>query len=118
MRAAARAIADAGCVVENAGKIPTPALILHAMATGRPGVMVTGSHIPFDRNGIKINKSVGELLKSDEVGVTREVERVRAVEYARSAADSISMACAKMVSSGSDLSVMVATPRHVGAWLA
>src|ERR1700722_977165 len=31
MGAAARAIVDAGCEVHNAGKIPTPALVLHAM---------------------------------------------------------------------------------------
>jgi phosphomannomutase len=30
-------------------------------------VQITGSHIPFDRNGIKFNKSGGEVLKSDEV---------------------------------------------------
>ena len=85
MRACAHAITDAGCRVENAGKIPTPALIAHCLSTKRAGVMVSGSHIPFDRNGIKINKSVGEVLKSDEAGITREVERVRATEYARSA---------------------------------
>jgi len=60
MRACAQAILDSGCRVENAGKIPTPALVSHAISAGRTGVMVTGSHIPFDRNGIKINKSVGE----------------------------------------------------------
>jgi phosphomannomutase len=85
MRACAQAIVDSGCPVENAGTVPTPALILHAVATGRPGVMVSGSHIPFDRNGIKLNKSVGEILKSDEGGITREVERVRVEEYARTA---------------------------------
>ena len=85
MRACAQAIIDSGFQVENAGKIPTPALILHCLATGRAGVMVTGSHIPFDRNGIKINKSAGEILKSDEAGITREVERVRAEEYRHSA---------------------------------
>ena len=63
MRACAGAIIDSGCQVENAGKIPTPALVSHAISTGRAGVMVSGSHIPFDRNGIKINKSVGEILK-------------------------------------------------------
>ena len=89
MRATARAIVDAGLGVENAGKIPTPALMLHSMTTGRAGVMVTGSHIPFDRNGIKINKSVGEVLKTDEAGITQEVERVRAEEYGRTAADSL-----------------------------
>ena len=55
MRACAQAILDSGCQVENAGKVPTPALVSHAISTARVGVMVTGSHIPFDRNGIKIN---------------------------------------------------------------
>jgi phosphomannomutase len=59
------------------------------MATGRAGVMVSGSHIPFDRNGIKLNKRAGEVLKSDEAGITREVERARAEEYGRAEADSL-----------------------------
>jgi phosphomannomutase len=88
MRACVQAIVDSGCQVENAGKIPTPALISHAIATGRAGVMVTGSHIPFDRNGFKLSKSVGEVLKSDEPGITREVERLRAEEYGRTEATS------------------------------
>src|SRR5437016_9879400 len=88
MRACAQAIVDSGCQLENAGKIPTPALISHAISAGRAGVMVTGSHIPFDRNGIKINKSVGEVLKSDEPGITREVEHVRVQEYSRTATES------------------------------
>jgi phosphomannomutase len=50
--------------------------------------MVTGSHIPFDRNGIKVSKPIGELLKSDEAGILREVERVRREEYERTAATS------------------------------
>lgn len=83
--AAARAVIDAGCLVEYAGKIPTPALVFRAISTGRAGVMVTGSHIPFDRNGIKLNKSVGEILKADEAGITRQVERLRVEEYGRTA---------------------------------
>ena len=83
MRACAQAIVDSGHQVENAGKIPTPALIARAISTGRAGVMVSGSHIPFDRNGIKLNKTIGEVLKSDEPGITSEVERVRAEEYGR-----------------------------------
>jgi len=51
MRACAQAIVDLGCQVENAGKIPTPALISHAISGDCAGVMVTGSHLPFDRNG-------------------------------------------------------------------
>ena len=83
MRACAQAVVDSGCHVENAGRIPTPALISHAISTGRAGVMVSGSHIPFDRNGIKLNKSAGEIVKEDEPGILREVERVRFEEHSR-----------------------------------
>ncbi len=89
MRACAQAIVDSDCTIQNAGKVPTPALMLHCISKGLPGVMVTGSHIPFDRNGIKVNRSIGEVLKSDEPGITREVALVRAQEYARSAQASI-----------------------------
>lgn len=89
MRACAQAVVDAGCHVENAGKIPTPALISHAVATGRAGVMVSGSHIPFDRNGIKLSKSAGEIVKEDEPGILREVERVRVEEYGRTEMQSL-----------------------------
>mgnify|MGYP003314715613 CR=1 FL=1 len=34
--------------------------------------MITGSHIPDDRNGIKFNKSSGEILKEDEEGIRRQ----------------------------------------------
>jgi phosphomannomutase len=88
-RACAQAVVDSGCHVENAGRIPTPALISHAISTGRAGVMVSGSHIPFDRNGIKLNKSVGEIVKQDEPGILREVERVRVEEYSRTATTSV-----------------------------
>lgn len=49
-----------------AGCVPTPALALRALQTGCPGIMVTGSHIPFDRNGIKFYTARGEILKADE----------------------------------------------------
>jgi phosphomannomutase len=51
------------------GYVPTPALALHAFAHGIPSLMVTGSHIPADRNGIKFYRPTGELLKSDEPGM-------------------------------------------------
>ena len=50
--------------------------------------MVTGSHIPFDRNGIKFNKSSGEVLKEDEPGILAAVAKVREVEYQREADES------------------------------
>jgi phosphomannomutase len=84
MRAVARAIEDSGLRVVNLGKIPTPALTYYAMQQGWASIMVTGSHIPFDRNGIKFNKKSGEVLKSDESGILAAVADVRETEYRRS----------------------------------
>lgn len=78
LRAVAKAVTDAGYHVENCGKIPTPALTFYALERAIPSIMVTGSHIPFDRNGIKFNKSRGEVLKSDEAPILDAVARARA----------------------------------------
>lgn len=83
--AVARAARDAGFEVIHCGKLPSPALTYFALREGCPSIMVTGSHIPFDRNGIKFNASRGELLKSDEAPVLAAVERVRRAESARPA---------------------------------
>ena len=72
LAACARAIRDMGGVPEFCGFVPTPALALHAFARGIPSLMVTGSHIPDDRNGIKFYRSAGEVLKSDEAGMSRQ----------------------------------------------
>lgn len=50
----------------NAGAVPTPALAAYALERGIPAIMVTGSHIPPDYNGLKFYRPDGELLKSDE----------------------------------------------------
>lgn len=50
----------------NAGVVPTPALAFAAQSRGLPAIMVTGSHIPFDRNGIKFYLPRGEISKEDE----------------------------------------------------
>src|ERR1700678_2398412 len=60
------AIIDAGMQPVNLGRIPTPALASFALARNKGSIMVTGSHIPFDRNGYKTNSSRGELLKEQE----------------------------------------------------
>lgn len=62
----ALAIRDAGLVPVDCGAVPTPALALTAMQIGAPAVMVTGSHIPDDRNGLKFYRRQGEIDKSDE----------------------------------------------------
>lgn len=89
LRAVARAVQDAGFKVENLGPLPTPALAFHALQHGRPSIMVTGSHIPFDRNGIKFNKRTGEVLKTDEAGILEAVLRYRGIEYTRDPAESL-----------------------------
>jgi phosphomannomutase len=64
--AAARAF---GMNVENCGPLPTPALALRAMSLKLPAIMVTGSHIPADRNGLKFYRPDGEIDKADEAGI-------------------------------------------------
>jgi len=73
MRACRRAVADMGYAPINCGKIPSPAVALYGIANSIPALMVTGSHIPADRNGIKFNKSAGEILKEDEAGIRKQL---------------------------------------------
>ncbi|MCO4209767.1 phosphomannomutase [Aeromonas hydrophila] len=57
------------------GVIPTPALAYQAMQDSMPCIMVTGSHIPFDRNGLKFYRPDGEITKADELAIlAAEVE--------------------------------------------
>lgn len=63
---AARAV---GARVIECGALPTPALALAAQAAGGGAVMVTGSHIPADRNGLKFYGRSGEISKVDEAAI-------------------------------------------------
>src|ERR1700731_540961 len=71
------AIGDAGMQAVNLGRIPTPALASFALSRDKGSIMVTGSHIPFDRNGYKTNSSRGELLKEQEAPINEQVRQVR-----------------------------------------
>jgi len=51
------------------GVVPTPALANQCMADNIPAIMVTGSHIPFDRNGLKFYTPEGEIDKCDELSI-------------------------------------------------
>jgi phosphomannomutase len=82
------AVGDGGMKPVNLGLLPTPALTFYALRRQRGSMMVTGSHIPFDRNGYKTNSAKGELLKKDEPPIAAKVEEVRARIYAQSATDS------------------------------
>jgi phosphomannomutase len=73
MKAVSRAIESRGCIPENCGKIPSPTLAHYGLVKRIPTVMVTGSHIPADRNGIKYTKAEGEILKHDEAAMKQQV---------------------------------------------
>jgi phosphomannomutase len=86
--AVVRAVTDAGFRPEYLGRIPTPALLFRALSMKRASIMVTGSHIPFDRNGVKFARPGGEVMKVDEAGILKAVAGVRAWEYARKGPES------------------------------
>ena len=64
--ACAAAMRDMGYSVIYAGALPTPALAFFASTIKSPCIVVTGSHIPFDRNGLKFYRADGEITKADE----------------------------------------------------
>jgi phosphomannomutase len=70
--ACCRAILDQGYAPLNAGPIPTPAIALYGIQHHIPTLMVTGSHIPDDRNGIKFYRPGGEILKADEQSIREQ----------------------------------------------
>ncbi len=58
-----------GVAVTDCGALPTPALALASMHAGAGALMVTGSHIPADRNGLKFYTPAGEITKADEAAI-------------------------------------------------
>lgn len=81
MTAVAQAIVDSGLAYLNFGLIPTPALAYYAAMHQKPAIMITGSHIPADRNGIKFYTQSGEILKADEAAIQAAVKSVRSEVY-------------------------------------
>ena len=81
MAAACIAAAESlGVSIDYYGVIPTPALAYTSMADGIPSVMVTGSHIPFDRNGLKFYRPEGEINKADEQAILTAGVNVPAIK--------------------------------------
>ena len=73
MNAIVKAVKDMHYIPIHCGKVPTPAITYFGINNNIPSIMVTGSHIPEDRNGIKFNKSKGEILKDDEKGIQEQI---------------------------------------------
>ncbi|UOA29032.1 phosphomannomutase [Pseudosulfitobacter sp. DSM 107133] len=68
------AVRAAGLTAIDHGAVPTPALALASMQAGDAAVMVTGSHIPADRNGLKFYVPSGEVSKADETAILAVLE--------------------------------------------
>lgn len=73
LAALATAAKDMNWNVIYSGLIPSPAIALFGIDKALPTIMVTGSHIPADRNGIKFNHPQGEISKKDETGIRAEI---------------------------------------------
>lgn len=76
MTACLKAIGDLGYNGINSGYVPSPAVANLGIRNQFATLMVTGSHIPDDRNGIKFNRPEGEILKADEMGIREQVVRI------------------------------------------
>jgi phosphomannomutase len=77
--ACAAAILKCGFEVDFCGTLPTPALAFYAQEEKIPAIMVTGSHIPFDRNGIKFYRPDGEITKADELAIVHSQIEITAM---------------------------------------
>lgn len=75
--ACALAVEDMGGVAVFCGFVPTPALACFATDAAMPAIMVTGSHIPDDRNGIKFYRPDGEILKHEEPDILAQPVHAR-----------------------------------------
>ncbi|WP_159945860.1 phosphomannomutase [Rhizobium sp. 18065] len=70
------ALTRSGLTPIDCGTIPTPALALYGAAVNAGGIMITGSHIPADRNGIKFYRPDGEIDKEDEQAIVALATRL------------------------------------------
>src|SRR5690606_10017175 len=64
------ALLEAGMRPIDCGITATPALALFAGNRGLAAIMVSGSHIPADRNGLKFYRPDGEIEKADELAIS------------------------------------------------
>ncbi|MCE7577992.1 phosphomannomutase [Aliivibrio fischeri] len=78
-QACAKAVQQLGLDVVYYGVVPTPALAYVSMQDTVPCIMVTGSHIPFDRNGLKFYRPDGEITKADEQAILTAVAEFESI---------------------------------------
>ncbi|MEL6450278.1 MAG: phosphomannomutase [Pseudomonadota bacterium] len=88
------AITGAGHRAISCGVLPTPALALAALKAGDSAVMITGSHIPADRNGLKFYTPQGEISKADEAAILAAFEGAAAPSSAKGSKEDAGTAAA------------------------
>ncbi|TRD22203.1 phosphomannomutase [Palleronia caenipelagi] len=74
METVSRTVTGMGARAVLCGTVPTPALALVAREAKASAIMVTGSHIPADRNGLKFYSRAGEITKDDEAAITAALD--------------------------------------------
>jgi len=74
----AGALASLGFKILDCGTVPTPALALYGLERKAACLMITGSHIPADRNGIKFYRPDGEIDKQDETAIAALAAEIEA----------------------------------------
>ena len=72
LAAVCHAIEKSGYQVIYCGDIPSPAVALYGLKEKIATIMVTGSHIPADRNGVKFTTPAGEINKADEQAILQQ----------------------------------------------
>ncbi|MGY5778045.1 phosphomannomutase [Rhizobium sp. LEGMi135b] len=70
------ALKRAGLTPIDCGTLPTPALALYGLQLKAASLVITGSHIPADRNGIKFYRPDGEIDKQDELAISAEATAI------------------------------------------
>ncbi|PDT50374.1 phosphomannomutase [Sinorhizobium fredii] len=78
----ADALDQLGFDVLDCGTVPTPALALYGLRRNAACLMITGSHIPADRNGIKFYRPDGEINKADEAAITAAAAELNRAGFA------------------------------------
>lgn len=87
------AFARAGFVPLDCGTVPTPALALYGLSLKAASIMVTGSHIPADRNGIKFYRPDGEIDKGDEQAIAAIAATITEIDETPGTAEDRSAEC-------------------------
>lgn len=116
-KACATAAQQLGVQVIYYGVVPTPALAVKAMALGIPAIMVTGSHIPFDRNGLKFYRPDGEISKADESSIVNGQFAYEPLQTLVELVEDHSAACAYIARYSSLFDTKWLTGKRIGIYL-